>query len=148
MTPPRIVTPERAKKIEERLATAKTRILFDGPPSHESGRFVEVEDEHGRSFGAGEWTEQGEFWVLTLTSPRVQADDLRDLLHTLAVEREERRVAEGEAMLLVESVEYKLGKALEENALLQAENTKLRGWVHELSQKREYPKAPSTEKEG
>ena len=123
MTPPRIVTPERAKEIEQRLATAKTRILFDGPPSHESGRFVEVEDEHGRSFGAGEWTEQGEFWVLTLTSPRVQADDLRDLLHTLAVLREE-------------------------NALLQAENTKLRGWVHELSQKREYPKAPSTEKEG
>jgi NTP pyrophosphatase (non-canonical NTP hydrolase) len=30
-------------------------IVFDGPPSHESGRFVEVENEHGASINAGEW---------------------------------------------------------------------------------------------
>ena len=28
-------------------------IVFDGPPSHESGRFVEVEDEAGRSIRVG-----------------------------------------------------------------------------------------------
>jgi hypothetical protein len=32
-------------------------IVFDGPPSHESGRFVEVEDESGHSIGVGEWIE-------------------------------------------------------------------------------------------
>lgn len=30
-------------------------IVFDGPPSHESGRFVEVEDDQGRSRQVGEW---------------------------------------------------------------------------------------------
>jgi len=33
-------------------------IVFDGPPSHESGRFVEVEDERGHSINAGEWIER------------------------------------------------------------------------------------------
>ena len=27
-------------------------VIFDGPPSHESGRFVELEDERGNSQGA------------------------------------------------------------------------------------------------
>jgi hypothetical protein len=39
-------------------------IIFDGPPSRESGRFIEVEDETGRSVGAetgAEWVE--ERWV-------------------------------------------------------------------------------------
>ena len=30
-------------------------IVFDGPPSHESGRFVEVEDADGKSISIGEW---------------------------------------------------------------------------------------------
>lgn len=32
-------------------------IVFDGPPGPESGRFVEVEDETGKSIDAGEWLE-------------------------------------------------------------------------------------------
>jgi hypothetical protein len=32
-------------------------IVFDGPPSHESGRFVEVEDASGNSIRIGEWVE-------------------------------------------------------------------------------------------
>lgn len=32
-------------------------VVFDGPPAPESGRFVEVEDEHGRSVKIGEWIE-------------------------------------------------------------------------------------------
>jgi hypothetical protein len=40
-------------------------VIFDGPPSHESGRFVEVEDKDGRSVSAGEWKwrEDG-YWAL------------------------------------------------------------------------------------
>jgi hypothetical protein len=43
------------------------RIVFDGPPSHESGRFVEVEDETGHSVNAGEWRERRDgLWELVI----------------------------------------------------------------------------------
>jgi hypothetical protein len=47
----------------------KIRILFDGPPGPESGRFIEVEDEEGKSFNAGPWTEEDGVWVLTIPWP-------------------------------------------------------------------------------
>jgi hypothetical protein len=34
------------------------RVVFDGPPGPEGGRFVEVEDEAGRSVQVGEWVER------------------------------------------------------------------------------------------
>jgi hypothetical protein len=33
-------------------------VLFDGPPSHEGGRFVEVENPKGESIDAGEWSQR------------------------------------------------------------------------------------------
>ena len=42
-------------------------IIFDGPPSHESGRFVEVETDDGKSINAGEWIERDGYWVLRIT---------------------------------------------------------------------------------
>lgn len=45
----------------------KLHIVFDGPPSHESGRFVEVENRFGRSVRVGEWVQKGEFWHLILS---------------------------------------------------------------------------------
>jgi hypothetical protein len=42
-------------------------VVFDGPPSYESGRFVEVEDPDGRSVRVGEWVERGDgLWALRL----------------------------------------------------------------------------------
>lgn len=42
-------------------------IVFDGPPSHESGRFVEVENSEGRSINFGEWVQRPDgFWALRL----------------------------------------------------------------------------------
>jgi len=42
-------------------------IVFDGPPSHESGRFVEVEDTQGRSISVGEWHERSDgLWELRI----------------------------------------------------------------------------------
>ena len=35
-------------------------VLFDGPPSHESGRFVEVENPRGESIRVGEWIQDEE----------------------------------------------------------------------------------------
>lgn len=52
-------------------------VVFDGPPSHESGRFVEVEDEHGRSRRVGMWLDRADdtgFWVL-----RIQHDEIGKL---------------------------------------------------------------------
>ena len=42
-------------------------IVFDGPPGHEAGRFVEVEDMAGRSVHVGEWVDRGNgTWALRL----------------------------------------------------------------------------------
>ena len=44
-------------------------IVFDGPPSHESGRFVEVENDKGESVKFGEWVHRPDgFWVLRFVS--------------------------------------------------------------------------------
>jgi len=41
------------------------RIVFDGPPGPESGRFVEVEDINSMSLNAGEWKERPDgLWEL------------------------------------------------------------------------------------
>ena len=40
-------------------------VIFDGPPSHESGRFVEVETKDGKSVSAGKWENYGgKYWRL------------------------------------------------------------------------------------
>lgn len=42
-------------------------VVFDGPPGHESGRFVECEAPDGRSINAGEWHERADgFWELRI----------------------------------------------------------------------------------
>lgn len=43
-------------------------IVFDGPPSHQSGRFVEVEDASGKSIRFGEWIRREDgYYVLRFT---------------------------------------------------------------------------------
>jgi len=43
-------------------------ILFDGPPSHQSGRFVECEDSNGKSVNAGTWNKRDDgLWELRIT---------------------------------------------------------------------------------
>lgn len=57
------------------LATLRARVeelttvdvLFDGPPSHQPGRFIEVETLDGRSVRAGDWIDRGDgYWALRL----------------------------------------------------------------------------------
>ena len=44
-------------------------IVFDGPPGPESGRFVEVENERGRSVDLGEWVHRPDgYWALRISS--------------------------------------------------------------------------------
>ena len=51
--------------------TDKLAIVFDGPPAHESGRFVEVE-LNGASVSFGEWQENGDYWELVLPEPHTR----------------------------------------------------------------------------
>lgn len=73
---------------------SKIRIVFDGPPGPESGRFVEVEDEDGNSISVGTWESSQAFtgpkwWHLVLDDPRESAalrarvQSLEETLHYL-----------------------------------------------------------------
>lgn len=42
-------------------------IVFDGPPSHKSGRFVEVEDSNGNGISIGKWRKRDDdLWSLDI----------------------------------------------------------------------------------
>jgi len=42
-------------------------IVFDGPPGHQSGRFVEVENDKGKSIELGTWVKRDDgFWALRI----------------------------------------------------------------------------------
>ncbi len=61
-------------------------IVFDGPPGHESGRFVEVEDSQGRSFKAGDWIERGDgLWALRLWTslPSATAPTIESIIYII-----------------------------------------------------------------
>lgn len=52
----------------------KINIVFDGPPSHKSGRFIEVENLDGASISVGTWFESANgLWNLQLV---VEVPDL------------------------------------------------------------------------
>ena len=52
-------------KLTEIRMKRPINIIFDGPP--ESGRFVEVETDDGKSINIGEWIEQpGGYWALRI----------------------------------------------------------------------------------
>lgn len=56
--------------VEAVLATMQPiNVIIDGPPSHESGRFVEVELDDGRGVRAGEWIERSDgLWALRIAA--------------------------------------------------------------------------------
>ncbi|HDR8989780.1 TPA: hypothetical protein QDA93_002387 [Burkholderia vietnamiensis] len=88
-------------------------IVFDGPPSRESGRFVEVEDEHGRSFNAGDWIDRGNgLWALRIVrSPAMAAEAPEELPHwfemflTNVCELPDRNSPEGEPDAIVATLD-------------------------------------------
>jgi hypothetical protein len=54
--------------------TTSLRIVFDGPPSPDGGRFVEVEDAAGNSVNAGTWHERPDgLWELRLAASQRDA---------------------------------------------------------------------------
>jgi hypothetical protein len=59
-------------QLSNELSTTETiDIVFDGPPSHESGRFVEVEDQSGKSINIGKWIDRKDgYWALRIKASR------------------------------------------------------------------------------
>lgn len=50
-------------------------IVFSGPPSHEAGRFVEIEDICGCSMNVGTWIEREDgYWALRITQKDVSGE--------------------------------------------------------------------------
>lgn len=50
------------------MTTQAINVIFDGPPSAESGRFIEVELDDGSSINAGEWIQRTNgLWALRIT---------------------------------------------------------------------------------
>lgn len=58
-----------AQQTQQEAAVKELHFVLDGPPSHESGRFVEVEDENGKSVNVGRWEQRGNYWHLIVTAP-------------------------------------------------------------------------------
>jgi hypothetical protein len=54
--------------MNDQLEVPTIDIVFDGPPSHESGRFIEIEDSRShKSIKVGEWIDRGDgTWALRL----------------------------------------------------------------------------------
>lgn len=50
-------------------------VVFDGPPDHQAGRFVEVEDATGKSIRAGQWIQRTDgYWTLRIAKPQINAE--------------------------------------------------------------------------
>jgi hypothetical protein len=81
------------------------QIVFDGPPEHEAGRFVEVE-QGGKSINFGEWKHRDDgFWVLEL--PLIlSAPAPRKVVSREWVEKTAREVVHLGGRLLDEEVDY------------------------------------------
>ncbi|PWU08157.1 MAG: hypothetical protein C5B51_08375 [Terriglobia bacterium] len=57
------------------VLTRQIDIVFDGPPGPTPGRFVEVEDEAGRSVDVGDWIERKDgYWALRI---QIQTSSLK-----------------------------------------------------------------------
>ena len=76
--------------MNEKTPEDEIHIVFDGPPSHESGRFVEVEDAQGHSIKFGEWKQVGDYFHLVF-SPSAALRAERERAEKAERERDELR---------------------------------------------------------
>lgn len=63
----------------QEVGAAFIDVVFDGPPSHESGRFVEVENEKGESVRCGQWIQENGtgLWRLRISALDIAAINKR-----------------------------------------------------------------------
>lgn len=65
------------------------RIVFDGPPGPEGGRFVEVVSERGESLQIGKWVESGEYWYLEIPDFYAEYNKKDQQIAALTAERDD-----------------------------------------------------------
>lgn len=59
------------------MTTETIHIVFDGPPSHEAPRFIEVETPDGKGISVGEWIHRRDgFWVLKIEHVVIKGEQL------------------------------------------------------------------------
>ena len=61
---------------------SRLAIRFDGPPSHEGGRFVDVELD-GRSVEFGKWEKDGAYWLLVMPPEVAAAKQMLEALKAI-----------------------------------------------------------------
>lgn len=55
--------------------TDQLDIVFDGPPEHVAGRFVDVEDAQGRGIKFGDWVDRPDgYWALRFDLDSIRAE--------------------------------------------------------------------------
>lgn len=88
-------------------------IVFDGPPGHTAGRFVEVENENGASIHFGEWVKRDDgYWVLRIPNSAALLKE-NERLHDLHLERtKSTHKALTERSITIESMQARI-KGLE-----------------------------------
>jgi hypothetical protein len=61
------IVAEVVTKAASAALSKQIEVVFDGPPGRNAGRFVEVEDEAGRSVNVGQWVERPDgYWALRI----------------------------------------------------------------------------------
>lgn len=72
----------------EEPMTDHVDIVFDGPPEHVAGRFVEVEDAQGQGLKFGEWVERPDgYWALRIDVGEIRAEAQVEVLTRLSKAR-------------------------------------------------------------
>lgn len=87
-------------------------IVFDGPPSHDSGRFVEVEDDKGQGLGGPEtgasWSAHSDgIWKLGPFAPAKLVETLEAVQRWL----EDAPISDG-----IHAIRQRLARALDDSA--------------------------------
>lgn len=81
--------PDALPSLPDEWEGGAIHIVFDGPPSHESGRFVEVETPDGKGISVGRWEENetGGYWSLVIDDPTAELRRLLGQEHTAQIDR-------------------------------------------------------------
>jgi len=110
-------------------------VVFDGPPGHESGRFIDVENARGQSVNAGEWSQRDDrMWQLHICISRemskLQAENERLYIEVAEFRGKATRYDAG--LTACDELAADFNAATAQISDLQDENEQLKAWVADL----------------
>lgn len=105
-------------------------VVFDGPPSHVCGRFVECENLSGASVGVGEWIDRGNgMWALRIDTHAAEVRRLRE-------ERDAGKRIEARAIMKAGDLERERDDLKEKVRRLQGVRDRFRSQVERRDRER------------